>query len=91
MSHLAEDIKQCITQALPNLALDKVEQLTERLVGLGVESKEDLQYVETAPGVSLSDLLPPIQIRKLFDRFKKGIYICIFYSVHIYIFIFYFV
>jgi len=44
----------------------------QRLISWGVESTDDLKYVEGAPGVDLSDLLPPIQIRKLLDIFNRG-------------------
>ncbi|KAF4112985.1 hypothetical protein G5714_005530 [Onychostoma macrolepis] len=51
---------------------EKKEQLLQRLLSWGVESTDDLKYVEGAPGVDLSDLLPPIQIRKLLDSFMRA-------------------
>lgn len=69
---LEEDMKKMITKALPGLLGVKMEQLLERLISWGVETIYDLRYVEGAPGTDLSDILPPIQIRKLLDSFKTG-------------------
>ncbi|XP_056596242.1 uncharacterized protein LOC130440029 isoform X1 [Triplophysa dalaica] len=71
-SNVGEEVLQVISKALPGLLQEKKEQLLQRLLSWGVESKDDLKYVEGAPGVDLSDLLPPIQIRKLLDRFKQA-------------------
>ncbi|TRZ04186.1 hypothetical protein DNTS_012996 [Danionella cerebrum] len=67
---MGEEIQGTISKVLPGITEDKKKILLQRLVNWGVESKDDLKYVEGAPGVDLSDLLLPIQIRKLFDNFK---------------------
>lgn len=67
-----EEIQKTITKALPGLSQAKLEKLVERLVSWGVETIDDLKYVEGAPGADLSDVLPPIQIRKLLDSFNTG-------------------
>ncbi|KAK2915664.1 hypothetical protein Q8A67_000038 [Cirrhinus molitorella] len=68
---VGEEIQKVISNALPGLLEEKKEQLVQRLLSWGVESTDDLKDVEGAPGVDLSDLLPPIQIRKLLDSFKR--------------------
>ncbi|XP_051773812.1 uncharacterized protein LOC127525356 [Ctenopharyngodon idella] len=69
---VGEEVQKVISKALPGLLEEKKEQLLQRLFSWGVESTDDLKYVEGAPGVDLSDLLPPIQIRKLLDSFKRA-------------------
>lgn len=86
---LGEEIQKVISKALPGLLEEKKEQLLQRLLSWGVESTDDLKYVEGAPGVDLSDLLPPIQIRKLLDSFMRGyfyiLYMYKFMCMYIYV------
>ncbi|KAK9958592.1 hypothetical protein ABG768_010703 [Culter alburnus] len=69
---VGEEVQKIISKALPGLLEEKKEQLLQRLFSWGVESTDDLKYVEGTPGVDLSDLLPPIQICKLLDSFKRA-------------------
>ncbi|CAB1452700.1 unnamed protein product [Pleuronectes platessa] len=64
MSTLEEDIWGIILKALPNLS----EETKSRLESSGLESKEDLEYVQQE---DLTDLLPVIQLRKLLKAFKS--------------------
>uniref|UniRef100_A0A3P8S3X7 Uncharacterized protein n=1 Tax=Amphiprion percula TaxID=161767 RepID=A0A3P8S3X7_AMPPE len=70
MSALGEEIKGIIVRALPNLSEETQLQLISRLQSSGLESKEDLKYVQQE---DVADLLPVIQLRKLLDAFKSGI------------------
>lgn len=54
---------------LPNVSEETQSQLICRLQGSGLESKEDLKYVQQE---DLVDFLPVIQVRKLLDAFKSG-------------------
>ena len=69
MSALDEEIKGIIFRVLPNLSEETQLQLISRLQCAGLESKEDLKYVQQE---DLADLLPVIQLRKLLDAFKAG-------------------
>ncbi|XP_051809342.1 uncharacterized protein LOC127535415 [Acanthochromis polyacanthus] len=68
MSALGEEIKGIIVRALPNLSEETQLQLISRLQSSGLESKEDLKYVQQE---DMADLLPVIQLRKLLDAFKS--------------------
>ncbi|KAK0147739.1 hypothetical protein N1851_012559 [Merluccius polli] len=57
-----------IVRALPNLSEDTQMQLILSLQSSGLESKEDLKYVQKE---DVADLLPVIQVRKLLDAFKS--------------------
>lgn len=83
---VGEEVQKIISKALPGLLEEKKEQLLQRLFSWGVESTDDLKYVEGTPGVDLSDLLPPIQICKLLDSFKRGYFRAYFlcYTVNSY-------
>lgn len=70
MSTLGEEIKGIIVRALPNLSEETQLHLISRLQSSGLESKEDLKYVQQE---DMADLLPVIQLRKLLDAFKSGI------------------
>lgn len=69
MSTLVEEIRGIILRALPNLSEETISQLISRLQSSGLESKEDLKYVQQE---DMADLLPIIQRRKLLDAFKAG-------------------
>lgn len=64
MSALGEEIK-----GIANLSEETQLQLISRLQGFGLESKEDLKYVQQE---DMADLLPVIQLRKLLNAFKSG-------------------
>ncbi len=77
---LGEEIQKVISKALPGLLEEKKEQLLQRLLSWGVESTDDLKYVEGAPGVDLSDLLPAHPdsqtARQLYERlFLHSVYV----------------
>lgn len=80
---VGEEVQKVISKALPGLLEEKKEQLLQRLFSWGVESTDDLKYVEGAPGVDLSDLLPPIQIRKLLDSFKRGYFDILYMYIYV--------
>uniref|UniRef100_A0A3P8S092 Uncharacterized protein n=1 Tax=Amphiprion percula TaxID=161767 RepID=A0A3P8S092_AMPPE len=68
MSALGEEIKGIIVRALPNLSEETQLQLISRLQSSGLESKEDLKYVQQE---DVADLLPVIQLRKLLDAIQS--------------------
>lgn len=65
------EIKVIILKVLPNLFEDTQNQVTTALENSGVESIEDLKYVQQD---DIRDLLPVIQQRKLLEAFKMGNY-----------------
>lgn len=71
MSSIGDEIKVIIHKTLPNLSEDTQKQIITALEISGVESTEDLKYVQQD---DLKDLLPVIQQRKLLEAFKIGKY-----------------
>lgn len=71
MSSIGEEIKVIILKALPNLSEYTQQQVITALESSGVESIEDLKYVQQD---DIRDLLPVIQQRKLLEAFKLGNY-----------------
>lgn len=71
VSSIRDEIKAIIFRALPNLSEDTQTQMISTLQTLGVESREDLKFVEPE---DIRDFLPATQQRKLLKEFKKGIY-----------------
>lgn len=69
-----EELRPIILRALPTNVENTTELLIERLLELGVESKDDLQFVQEH---DLSSILPAIKLRKLLSAFKMGNYIFI--------------
>lgn len=69
MSTLSDTIKEIILKALPGLCEETQEKLVSTFVISGVESAEDLKYVQQE---DIKDLLPVIQQRKLLGTFKQG-------------------
>lgn len=69
MANMSEEIKEIICKILPNLFEETLWQIILKLRSSGLESKEDLKYVQQE---DLADLLPVIQRRKLLDAFKLG-------------------
>lgn len=69
MSDWSNEVKDIILQALPKLSSDVLQQILSKLQSSGLESKNDLQYVQKD---DLQDLLPVIQLRKLLQVFKSG-------------------
>ncbi|XP_069395202.1 uncharacterized protein [Paralichthys olivaceus] len=67
MSSIGDEIKVIILKTLPNLSEDTKKQIITALEISGVESTEDLKYVQQD---DLKDLLPVIQQRKLLEAFK---------------------
>lgn len=68
MSSISDEIKVIILKALPNLPEYTQQQIITALESSGVESIEDLKYVQR------DDLLPVIQQRKLLEAFKMDNY-----------------
>jgi len=61
--------KEDISAILPNLSVDDVSSVVNKLLDIGVESADDLQHVKE------SDLVPtvkPIQARKLITAWSQG-------------------
>lgn len=79
MSSIGDEIKTIILKALPNLSEDTQNQVITALEISGVESIEDLTYVQQD---DIRDFLPVIQQRKLLEAFRKGNYYQ--FSVHIF-------
>lgn len=69
MSSLNDDLRSIILRALPSISKDTQEALTDVLLRSGLESTQDMKYVTQE---DISDLLPPIQQRKLLEAFKNG-------------------
>ncbi|XP_058477704.1 uncharacterized protein LOC131448912 [Solea solea] len=67
MSSIGDEIKVIILKTLPNLSEDTQKQIITALEISGVESTEDLKYVQQD---ELRDLVPVIQQRKLLEAFK---------------------
>ncbi|XP_034549429.1 uncharacterized protein LOC117824412 [Notolabrus celidotus] len=67
MANLSEEIKKIICKTLPNLSEETQGLIVSKLQSSGLESKEDLRYVQQE---DIADLLPVIQCRKLLDAFK---------------------
>ena len=69
-----------MSDALPNIAKEKIDLVLKRLSELGVEDAGDLENVEV-DDLTGDGLLKPIQARKLVKRWKKGIesfiYVCL--------------
>lgn len=69
MTNLTEEIRGIIHKTLPNLSENTQADIISKLQNSGLESKEDLKYVQKE---DIADLLPVIQLRKLMDAFKQG-------------------
>ena len=69
MANLSEEIKEIICKTLPDLSEEVQWQIISKLQSSGLESKEDLKYVQQE---DIADLLPVIQLRKLLNAFKSG-------------------
>ncbi len=68
MTHLSEEIKGIIHKTLPNLPEEIQLQIISTLQSSGLESKEDLRYVQKEDIA----MLPIIHLQKLMDAFKQG-------------------
>ncbi|CAI9733695.1 Hypothetical predicted protein [Octopus vulgaris] len=66
-SDCLDPLEECISKALPTQPISGVKTLAKTLRDIGVETLEDLQYVEAS---DLSSVLKPIQIRKLLQQTK---------------------
>lgn len=69
MSSLEESIKRILLNTLPSLSVETKLEIVSKLQTSGVESVDDLKYVQQE---DLNDLLPVIQQRKLLEAFKLG-------------------
>lgn len=67
MANLNEAIKEIISKTFPNLSEELQWQIISKLQSSGLESKEDLKYVQQE---DIADLLPVVQLRKLLNAFK---------------------
>lgn len=63
-----EEIKNAVQSILPNLLTQVVEEACEHLIGLGVETADDLKYVKSSDLPMLKD----IQVRKLINNWQQG-------------------
>lgn len=72
MSSIGDEIRVIILKALPSLSEDTQQQVITALESSGVESIEDLKYVQQDDRAL--DLLPVIQRRKLLETLKTGNY-----------------
>ncbi len=68
MTHLSEEVKGIIHKTLPNLPEEIQLQIISTLQSSGLESKEDLRYVQKE---DIADMLPIIHLQKLMDAFKQ--------------------
>ncbi|XP_026059551.1 uncharacterized protein LOC113044133 [Carassius auratus] len=67
MSALVGELREIILRALPSNDENTTQLLIDKLVGSGLESKDDLQFVQQE---DISDILPTIKLRKLLNAFK---------------------
>lgn len=67
MSNL-EEIKLAISSSLPGLSDETLQKFIHGLSAIGVETKDDLQYVKEE---DLMEFLRPIQCRKLLNVWKN--------------------
>ena len=56
------DLSSAVKRVLPQLTEDLMTKLVQKLEGIGVEGEDDLKLVTES---DLSDVLKPIQVRKL--------------------------
>ena len=56
------DLSSAVKRVLPPLTEDLMTKLVQKLEGIGVEGENDLKLVTES---DLSDVLKPIQVRKL--------------------------
>ncbi|XP_014829395.1 PREDICTED: uncharacterized protein LOC106907987 [Poecilia mexicana] len=68
MSSLDNTIKDIMIKTLPNLCEDTQKKLVSTLVISGVQSAEDLKYIQQE---DIKNLLPVVQQRKLLESFKQ--------------------
>lgn len=66
-----DEIKVIIFKTFPNMSEDIQKRIITALESSGVESTEDLKYLQQD---DLRDLLPVIQQRKLLEAFRMGNY-----------------
>lgn len=71
MSSLVRELRDIILKALPSNDENTTQDLIDRLVDYGLESKDDLQFVKQE---DISDILSAIKLRKLLNAFKMGNY-----------------
>lgn len=69
MANLADEIEEVMGKALPHMTEETQWKIITKLQSSGLESKEDLIYVQQE---DVQDLLPVIQCRKLLYAFKLG-------------------
>ncbi|KAF4101576.1 uncharacterized protein LOC131524703 [Onychostoma macrolepis] len=67
MASLVGELREIILRALPSNDEDTTQLLIDRLVDSGLESKDDLQFVQQE---DVSEILPTIKLRKLLNAFK---------------------
>ncbi|XP_034535115.1 uncharacterized protein LOC117809748 [Notolabrus celidotus] len=65
---MGDNIRSSITKVLPDLAASILEIVLEALQSLGVETSEDLQFINET---DLDCVLRPVQARKLLAAWKK--------------------
>lgn len=63
-------LEECIAKALPTQTEMGVQNLAKTLRDIGVESPDDIQYVEAT---DLASVLKPVQIRKLLQQVKADL------------------
>lgn len=66
-----EEIKKAVQSVLPNLLSQLLEEACEHLLNIGVETEDDLKYVQASDLPMLKD----IQVRKLLSNWTKGTHI----------------
>lgn len=69
------DLPNIISQTLTTLSEDTVKVVSAKLLECGVETNDDLQYIEEG---DLCGILKPIQLRKLLSAWKHDGELCIF-------------
>ncbi len=65
---MGDNIRSSITKVLPDLAASVLEIVLEALQSLGVETSEDLQFINES---DLDSVLRPVQARKLLAAWKQ--------------------
>ena len=66
-----DEVVQLLQKLLPLLSVDLIEKTKDKFIEIGVNSVEDLQILKEQ---DLTDVLKPIQIRKLLQHCNAGVY-----------------
>jgi hypothetical protein len=67
-----DEVVGFISESLPNLSPELLERVKEKFIDLGVYDVDDIKLIQEQ---DVSDVLRPIQIRKLMQRCSAGLFL----------------